>query len=92
MVNTFEIKDELKEKGAKWSNLIGWHFANKTEDYPVFEIHVDEVYFKDYTQSYSWRNWRSFDESVTYIEKIKKANDNLVMNDKSGSQFQGNVS
>jgi hypothetical protein len=38
---TYEIKDQLKEAGAKFNRTIGWHFSIKPENFPVHEISVD---------------------------------------------------
>ena len=55
--DTYSIKDELKEAGAKFSGLFGWHFAQPTS-YTAVEINIDEVacvsaegdyWFSDYT-------------------------------------------
>lgn len=73
--DTFAIKDELKEAGAKFSNL-GWSFAEKPDKYETVEINVDDVYFRDYRNMYSWKNWLSNDEEK-WSEKIRQANDNL---------------
>lgn len=37
--NTYEIKDELKSAGAKYSRALGWHFANE-EDVPAEYAHM----------------------------------------------------
>jgi hypothetical protein len=38
---TYEIKDQLKEAGAKFNSFLGWHFNHKPEDLPTHEISVD---------------------------------------------------
>lgn len=40
---TFEIKDELKEAGAKFDSAIGWHFDHNVETYKCFELHIEEI-------------------------------------------------
>lgn len=87
--NTFDIKEELKGIGAKWSNLIGWHLPFKPEKYPSVEIHVDEVYEKNYANAYHWAQWKS-NEKETYSIKIKEAQD-LLTRSTSPQEFIGEV-
>lgn len=44
---TFEIKDQLKEAGAKYSNLLGWHFDHEVSEYACFMLTIDEIAEKD---------------------------------------------
>ena len=74
--DSFSIKDELKEAGAKYDNDLGWHFPEKPEKYDCVEIDVDDVYFKDYRNMYVWNHWLSKSEEK-WSEKIKKANEEL---------------
>lgn len=81
---TFEIKDELKELGAKWDNVIGWHFANDTDKYPTVEIDVEDSFFKDICGRFSSRgsdHWKpiwyegadeyegDYDENGNFVER-----------------------
>lgn len=68
--NTYSIKEELKELGCKFDNVLGWHSPVKLDKYPSVEISVDDVYYKDYTETYSWKNWK---ENETYSAKIEAA-------------------
>jgi hypothetical protein len=45
-VNTFDIKEELKEKGAQF-NGFGWYFKIPTDGYQTVEIKFEEVFFKN---------------------------------------------
>lgn len=87
--NTYAIKDELKEKGAKWCNLIGWHLPVALPEYETVEILVDDVYFKDGYGMYRWNNWKSYEEE-TYSAKIKAAKDKHYAKD-STSEYQFEV-
>ena len=40
--DTYAIKDELKESGARWSNLFGWHFDHETA-YPCFVLSIEDI-------------------------------------------------
>jgi hypothetical protein len=41
--NTYAIKDELKAAGAKWSDNIGWHFAEQNSNYESFELDISDI-------------------------------------------------
>lgn len=45
--NTFDIKDELKEKGAKFNQAMGWHMAD-AQGYDAVPISVEQVTYKTY--------------------------------------------
>ena len=40
---TFEIKNDLKEAGAKFDPSIGWHFDHNVDAYKCFEIRIEEI-------------------------------------------------
>lgn len=45
--NTFEIKDELKERGARFNPALNWHFLKKTEvpeGHELVEVKIDDLY------------------------------------------------
>ena len=44
--NTYEIKDELKAAGAKFHNLLGWHFDHEDNGFDCFEISTDDVMYE----------------------------------------------
>lgn len=83
--NTYAIKEELKEKGAKWSNQFGWHLPVNLPEYETVEILVDDVYNKDAFGIYRWNQWKGQDE--TYSAKIQAAKDKLYAKD-STSEYQ----
>lgn len=41
--NTYPIKEELKEKGARYHEFLGWHFAEPVEGYPLLECNPDTI-------------------------------------------------
>lgn len=71
--NTFNIKDELKAKGARFNNQIkGWFFNEKPEDYETAELEVKQLINYDYLGRVSMK-WE-MDEVHEYVqEQIKKA-------------------
>lgn len=60
--NTYEIKDELKEAGAKYTRGLGWHFANK-ESVPV--------QYADRTRMIMWED-ASVDGKIKSAEELEK--------------------
>lgn len=38
--NTYDIKDTLKEQGAKYNGLLGWHSAEKIDGYDAVQVKV----------------------------------------------------
>lgn len=72
--DTFQIKDQLKEAGAKYHRELGWHFAEPNDEYECVEVLADEVL------EITW-NFRkpcfSFVEGAKEIVKAKMTNDEL---------------
>lgn len=46
--NTYAIKDELKEKGAKFSYTLNWHFDHEVPEYTTIKMTTDEVCEKNF--------------------------------------------
>lgn len=85
--DTYSIREQLKEEGAKFDSLIGWHFANKPENHPTVEISVDDVYEKDYAETYRWNSWKT---EETFSQKIEQATKEMKP-EESESNFFGNI-
>lgn len=68
--NTYEIKEELKELGAKFDYKLGWHIDHKVENYQILEFNMMPYLVKDMSDGYDFdRNFVSnFD-----LEAVKKA-------------------
>lgn len=71
--DTYDIRSELKDLGCKWSGTIGWHTDHQIDGYTMKMFDIDDCYYKDYTGTYKWQNWKS-----DIAEKIKVANEQLV--------------
>ena len=80
--NTFEIKDELKEAGCKWNNLLGWHFDHETE-FNAFEISIDDVMEQSADDTYSYK------EYYEVLEFIKNEKD--ARRPKTASEYVGEI-
>ena len=70
--DTYKIKDELKEAGARWSNLIGWHFDKDTEIYPVAKVNISELAEKDVYGDWQYTNY------TATVDKVKAIKDQFV--------------
>lgn len=82
--NTFEIKDELKEKGARYSNRFGWHFDHADNGYVCAEVSIEEIAEKD---ANTWV-WDLYEEWFI-IDLIKQKKDALAP--KTDSEYVGNI-
>ena len=83
MGNTFEIKDELKEAGAKYNQLFGWHFDHADNGFTCVEVSIEEIAEKD--DRYVWELY----EEWFILKLIKEKKDANAP--KTESQYVGNV-
>lgn len=84
---TYEIREELKAKGARWVQAIQrWTFNHKVEEYPTVELLVDDIYEKDRNFTYRWNYHKSWDEE-TFSKKIEAAEKELAKNDPTSEWF-----
>lgn len=68
--DTFNIKDELKAAGAKFSDSLGWYFAEKNDNFVGFEISISDVAEKN--DLGVWQMFRSY-EVFELIKEMKDA-------------------
>jgi len=87
--NTYAIKDELKELGAKFDYIMGWKLPEDNEAYDTIEVDINEVAtFNDN----GWLIFKDSDEINSIIEKKKKEFENAHRNpDDKISEYVGNV-
>lgn len=64
--NTYDIKDELKEQGAFYSPVFGWHFSERPEKYDSVEVDISEVGYRDETE-----RWHLSDDAYEYVKEKK---------------------
>ena len=81
--NTYEIKDELKEAGAKWFNLIGWHFDREDNGFNCFELNINEITTMGWADNYVLEDY-SYIEEYIKEQKAKHA-------PKSDSEYVGEI-
>lgn len=84
--NTFEVKDQLKEAGCKFTGILGWHTDHQLEGYDMLMLDVSECYDKDYAGIYRWNLWKNDGLEA----KIKEASQKAIAS-RSKSQHVGNV-
>ena len=82
--NTYEIKDELKEAGAKFGAGLGWHFDHEDNGYESFEIDIMEVACKS---EFDFTLFMKADWMVDEIIKAKKAE----LAPKTSSEYIGEI-
>lgn len=83
--NTFNIKDELKERGGRFNPEFNWYFTKKTEipdGYELVEVKFDDVY-----------DWNPLTKRIELKENAKEIADaakaQIVTN--SASEFIGEI-
>lgn len=86
--NTYEIKDELKKAGAKYSPLLGWHFDHEISDYTCAELDISEV--ASLSIAGEWL-WNSYTEVAEYCKAKATEAMPKVESEKTVSEYIGNV-
>lgn len=66
--NTFNIKDQLREAGAKWNPIMGWHFSDKPEEFITVKISIEQIGYKN--EFYVW-NYNNTDIATSEVKRIK---------------------
>ena len=81
--DTYEIKDELKKKGAKFNRELGWHFDHDEPGYQTYKVNMNDV-------AYARHDGRlhMLDNVYDIVSKIKEEN---TIYEPSNSQFVGEV-
>lgn len=82
--NTYEIKDELREAGAKWNSSInGWIFLVNLEKYNTVELTAEECL--NFNEEAGWISWKDYKELKDLVQsKIPKE-------DKPVSEYVGSI-
>lgn len=66
--NTYDIKDELKENGAKYNNIYGWHFDYENITYQTHKIEINQVAYKNQIDQYVF-----LEDAILVIKEIRKS-------------------
>ena len=80
--DTYKIKDELKEQGARWNPTLGWHFDHEMPN-------TFPVKFEDITTEHA-DGTRGYDEAYKRVEEMKKEWEKKMF-PKPESHFVGTV-
>ena len=82
--NTFEIKDELKAKGAKFNYVLGWHFDSEVAEYDTVMFSAQELL--------SFNNFgRIINYSNNVVEIVKSKRDEYEVSNKLVTNHFGNI-
>ena len=68
--NTYEIKEQLKEAGAKFKYELGWYFDHEVNEFPTECVHRDDFMNKLANDTYTI-DW---DKLTELVEDIKERN------------------
>ena len=82
--DTYEIKDELKAAGAKFSRELGWHFSEPVTGYACIEIAADDV-ISDELDWWYGKPCFKFAENAAEIVKAKMPKKEIC------SEYVGNI-
>jgi len=80
--NTYEIKDELKRKGAHFNRVLGWYFSEPNSEYECAPLHKEDFMTED------WGLWIIDDEKAEKL--IKEIRDEYVKFN-SKSEYVGEI-
>jgi hypothetical protein len=82
--DTYRIKDELREAGAKWKPMFnGWAFTEKPEAYNTVELTADECLIVNYEDG--WLEWKEYKELLSLVQS------KLPKEYKPASEYVGEV-
>ena len=83
--NTYPIKNELKEKGAKFNPILGWHFDSEVEGYKLMGVDLQEVAEPNHYYTWYWK-----DNANELVENLKKIS-NSEISDIKDSNYIGEI-
>lgn len=66
--NTFDIKDELKAKGAKFNHMLGWHMAD-AQGYDAVQLNIEQVTWHQWNGRLDYQN--DFPAMEALVKKLK---------------------
>lgn len=85
--NTYEIKDQLKELGAKFDRLLGWHIDREIEGYQFITVNVNDVTFESMFDGYTLEPEKVWKLDLDSLKKSAyKAQNNI-----KASEYVGNI-
>lgn len=96
MGNTYEIKDQLKAAGCKWSLEFGWHFDHMVDDFAVTEVNINDSIpsWEDSTKSigqYAEDGTLYFLPSEFLQDYVKSLREQYIVNYAPKTEYFGNT-
>ena len=82
--DTYSIKDELKNAGAKFDGFFGWHFDHETE-YTAVMVDINDVAEINDAGDYWWSNYTEIVETIKGLKREKE------LEGKPVSEYVGNI-
>lgn len=76
-VDTYAIKDALKEAGARFTREIGWHFDHEQTAFETVKINISDVAERDEVDVYCLKD---YSEVIAFCDAIRAANTKIVSN------------
>lgn len=76
-VDTYSVKDALKEAGAKFTKEIGWHFDHEQTTFKTVKIDISDVAERDEVDVYSLKDYI---EIIAFCDAIRASNTEVVSN------------
>lgn len=80
--NTYEIREELKEAGAKYRGGINWYFLEKQDKYPTIELSYEECL--NIYPEYGTMSWKDLTE-------VQAVLNSKIPTEEDPSQYVGQV-
>lgn len=81
--DTYQIKDELKALGCRYTTMIGWHIDHDLDGYDTLMVDVEDCFYTGADGIYHWQNWKT-----DVADKIKEATKQI---NRSKSDYVGKV-
>ena len=96
MGNTYEIKDQLKAAGCKWSPEFGWHFDHMVDDFAVTEVNINDSvpFWDDSTETigqYAEDGTLYFLSSEFIMSYVKSLREKYIADHAPKTEYFGNV-
>ena len=68
--NTYEIKDKIKETGAKYDSFLGWHIDHEVEGFKMAKVEADDILeCTDNSVEYSYKKCKELKQKAEEKQK-----------------------
>lgn len=93
--DTYSIKDELKENGAKYHHSLGWHMDHKDEKYKTIEVDIHDIGYVNAWGNYEYSSTVGVGEQKVslndYINNLKEEAEPSTGEAVVVSEYIGNI-